>query len=91
MSPHDTVSPSKAVAADCSGQSTHLASMRPGLESQHCPLPGCGTRGKCPPSQSLSVLIHGMGLIITSHQGCLVNDVKAIRVVACEYSERLYT
>ena len=44
VSPHNTVSPSKAVAADCSGQSTHLASKHPGLESQHCHFlaVGCG-------------------------------------------------
>ena len=31
-----TVTPSKAVATDCSGQSTHLGSKHPGFQSQHC-------------------------------------------------------
>ena len=42
-----------------------------GLKATWVPVPalphsGCGTQGKCLPSQSLRVLIHGMCLVICS-------------------------
>lgn len=44
VSLHGTVNPSKAVATDCSGQSTHLGSKHPGSQSKHCHFLAVGLR-----------------------------------------------
>lgn len=66
VSPHGTVNPSKAVATDCSGQSTHLGSKHPGFQCQHCHFLAVGLRASVSPLKSLRVLIHGMCLVICS-------------------------